>query len=54
MVNRVGLIGGLMGICTFVITLTFAFGGGLWQDGYGAPFIGPFAQFLFKDAVLLG
>lgn len=52
--KRAGLIGGLMGVCTFVITLSFALGGNLWQDGYGCPFIGPFAQFLFKDAVLLG
>ncbi len=51
--NRAGFIGGAMGVCTFVITLSFALGAPLWQDGYGFPFMGSFAQFLFKDAVLL-
>lgn len=52
--HRAGFIGGLMGVATFVVTLSFSLGGGLWQDGYGFPFMGSFAQFLFKDAVLLG
>ena len=52
--HRAGFIGGAMGACTFVVTLSFAMGGGLWQEGYGFPFMGSFAQFLFKDAVLLG
>ena len=33
--------------------LKIALGGGLWQPSYGFPFMGSFAQFLFKDAVLL-
>ena len=31
----------------------FSFGATLWEDGYGFPFMGSTAQFLFKDAVLL-
>lgn len=50
---RAALIGGLMGVCTFLITLSFAIGAPLWEDGYGFPFMGSFAQFLFKDAGLL-
>lgn len=50
--RRAGLIGGAMGTFTFLVTMSFAIGAPLWQDGYGFPFIGPFAQFLFKDAVL--
>jgi uncharacterized membrane protein YkgB len=51
--HRAGLIGGTMGVFTFLTTLTFAIGAPLWQEGYGFPFMGSFAQFLFKDAVLL-
>lgn len=51
--HRAGLLGSLMGICTFLITLSFSFGASLWEEGYGFPFMGPTAQFLFKDAVLL-
>lgn len=51
--HRAGLIGGAMGCATFLITLSFALGAPLWQDGYGFPFMGSFAQFLFKDVVLL-
>lgn len=51
--HRAGLIGGLMGMATFVITLSFSFGVALWEEGYGFPFMGSTAQFLFKDAVLL-
>lgn len=51
--HRAGLLGGFMGICTFLITLSFTLGAPLWEDGYGFPFMGSFAQFLFKDAVLL-
>jgi uncharacterized membrane protein YkgB len=51
--HRAELIGGLMGICTFLITLSFSFGAQLWKEGYGFPFMGSTAQFLFKDAVLL-
>lgn len=51
--HRAGLLGGLMGMCTFLITLSFSFGASLWEEGYGFPFMGSTAQFLFKDAVLL-
>ena len=51
--HRAGLLGSLMGICTFLITLSFSFGASLWEEGYGFPFMGSTAQFLFKDAVLL-
>jgi len=51
--HRVGLVGASMGVCTFLITLSFALGAPLWEPGYGFPFMGSFAQFLFKDAVLL-
>jgi len=50
---RISLIGGLMGVCTFLVTLSFTLGVPLWQEGYGFPFIGSIAQFLFKDAGLL-
>lgn len=49
-----GLVGGLMGMFTFLVTLSFAFGvPNIWESGYGFPFIGSFGQFLFKDVVLL-
>lgn len=51
--HRAGVLGSLMGICTFLITLSFSFGASLWEEGYGFPFMGATAQFLFKDAVLL-
>lgn len=51
--HRAGLIGALMGLFTFVVTLSFTLGAPLWEPGYGFPFMGSFAQFLFKDAVLL-
>jgi uncharacterized membrane protein YkgB len=51
--HRAGLVGGLMGVTTFLVTLSFSFGVPLWEEGYGFPFMGPTAQFLFKDAVLL-
>ncbi len=50
---RISLLGGLMGMCTFLITLSFLLGAPLWEPGYGAPFIGGIAQFLLKDAGLL-
>lgn len=49
---RVSLLGGLMGMCTFAITLSFLLGAPIWEPGYGAPFIGGIAQFLLKDAGL--
>ncbi|WP_447930872.1 DUF417 family protein [Sphingopyxis fribergensis] len=51
--HRAGLLGGLMGMATFCVTLSFSFGAALWEKGYGFPFMGSTAQFLFKDAVLL-
>lgn len=51
--HRAGLIGGLMGMATFLVTLSFSFGAELWEEGYGFPFMGGTAQFLFKDAGLL-
>lgn len=51
--HRAGLIGGAMGIATFLVTLSFSIGTNLWQKGYGFPFMGSLAQFLFKDVVLL-
>jgi reactive chlorine resistance protein C len=50
---RAGLIGGLMGMATFLVTLSFSFGADLWEEGYGFPYMGGTAQFLFKDAGLL-
>ena len=44
---RAGLVGGAMGAFTFVVTLSFALGAPLWEPGYGFPFMGGFAQFLF-------
>ena len=52
--HRAGFVGGAMGVATFLVTLSFSLASPLWQDGYGFPFMGSFAQFLFKDAVLLG
>lgn len=51
--HRLGLLGGMMGMGTFLVTLSFSFGASLWEDGFGFPFMGSTAQFLFKDAVLL-
>lgn len=51
--HRAGLVGGLMGVATFLVTLSFSIGANLWQKDYGFPFMGSLAQFLFKDAVLL-
>lgn len=51
--HRAGLLGGTMGMCTFLITLSFTLGASLWEPGYGFPFMGSTAQFLFKDAALL-
>lgn len=50
---RISVVGGLMGMATFLITLSFTLGVPLWEEGYGFPFIGSLAQFLFKDAGLL-
>lgn len=51
---RAGLVGGSMGVFTFLVTLSFSFGApAFWEAGYGAPFLGSTGQFLIKDAVLL-
>lgn len=50
--TRISLLGGLMGMATFLVTLSFTLGAPLWEKGYGFPFIGAIAQFLFKDAGL--
>lgn len=50
--RRAGLLGGLMGMATFMVTLSFSIGANLWEEGYGFPFMGGTAQFLFKDAGL--
>lgn len=49
-----GLIGALMGVATFLVTLSFFFTApGVWQDGYGFPALGSTGQFLAKDVGLL-
>ncbi|WP_425988734.1 YkgB family protein [Brevundimonas sp. TWP2-3-2] len=49
-----GLLGALMGMATFVVTLSFFFTApGVWQDGYGFPALGSTGQFLAKDVGLL-
>lgn len=49
-----GLVGGLMGMFTFLVTLSFTLGApNMWEKGYGFPFLGSTGQFLIKDAVLL-
>ncbi|MES2755664.1 MAG: DUF417 family protein [Pseudomonadota bacterium] len=50
---RISLIGGVMGVCTFLITLSIALGAPIWQEAYGAPFLGMIGQFLAKDLGLL-
>ena len=49
-----GLLGALMGVATFVVTLSFFFTApGVWQEGYGFPALGSTGQFLAKDVGLL-
>lgn len=51
---RASLIGGAMGMATFLVTLSFMTGAPkLFEEGYGFPFIGSTAQFLLKDLALL-
>lgn len=51
---RASFVGGLMGIFTFCVTLSFSLGApAFWEAGYGAPYLGSTGQFLVKDAVLL-
>ena len=48
------LIGGTMGVCTFVVTLSFLLiAPTTFEEGYGFPFLGSSGQFLMKDLVLL-
>ena len=48
------LVGGAMGIITFLMTLSFMLIAPMvWQDGYGFPALGGTGQFLIKDIVLL-
>ena len=48
------LIGAGMGVCTFLVTLSFMIGApAAFEKGYGFPFLGSTGQFLIKDLVLL-
>jgi uncharacterized membrane protein YkgB len=48
------LIGAAMGVCTFLVTLSFMIGAPTaFEPGYGFPFLGSSGQFLIKDLVLL-
>ena len=48
------VIGAAMGICTFLVTLSFMIGNPrAFEEGYGFPFLGSSGQFLTKDLVLL-
>jgi uncharacterized membrane protein YkgB len=43
-----------MGVCTFLVTLSFLFTApSTFEQGYGFPFLGSSGQFLMKDLVLL-
>ncbi|MEO5735137.1 MAG: DUF417 family protein [Rubrivivax sp.] len=52
---RASGIGSVASIITFIVTLTFILTTpGVWQEGYGFPYLsGPIGQFLIKDVVLL-
>ena len=53
-VTLASLIGGAMGVCTFLVTLSFMIGAPTaFEPGYGFPFLGSSGQFLMKDLVLL-
>jgi uncharacterized membrane protein YkgB len=48
------LVGAAMGVCTFLVTLSFLFiAPSTFEQGYGFPFLGSSGQFLMKDLVLL-
>ncbi len=48
------LAGAAMGICTFLVTLSFLLiAPTTFEEGYGFPFLGSSGQFLLKDLVLL-
>jgi uncharacterized membrane protein YkgB len=49
-----GLVGALMGVATFIVTLSFFFTApGIVADGYAFPALGGTGQFLAKDIGLL-
>jgi uncharacterized membrane protein YkgB len=49
-----GLVGGLMGVATFLVTLSFFFTApGIVQEGYAFPALASTGQFLAKDIGLL-
>ena len=51
---RASLIGAAMGVCTFLVALSFMIGAPTaFEPGYGFPFLGSSGQFLMKDLVLL-
>lgn len=51
---RLGLVGALMGVATFLVTLSFFFTApGIVEDGYAFPALGSTGQFLAKDIGLL-
>ena len=51
---KASLVGGAMGMATFLVTLSFMIGAPkLFEEGYGFPFIGSTAQFLLKYLGLL-
>ena len=53
-VAAASLLGGLMGMITFLITLSFMLTAPTaWQEGYGFPALGSSGQFLIKDIVIL-
>ncbi len=52
---RVSAIGSLGAVGMFSTTLSFMFTmPGVWQEGYGKPWLSQPGQFLLKDSVLLG
>ncbi len=53
---KASAIGSIGAIIMFLITLTFAFSTpGIWQPGYGFPYLSPMpGQFIAKDILLLG
>ncbi len=52
---RVSAVGSVAAILIFLTTLIFMFSTpGVWQPGYGFPFLSGAGQFLVKDLILLG
>ncbi|WP_280427580.1 YkgB family protein [Nocardia brasiliensis] len=52
---RAALFGSLGAVLLFLTTLSFMLSSpGVWQPGYGFPFLGAGGGFLLKDLVLLG